>query len=41
MDFTDENFITNLISGSIAYFFFPKKPAIKDETINTNQIALF
>jgi hypothetical protein len=35
------NFITNLISGLIAYCFFPKKPAIKFETINTNQITLF
>lgn len=36
-----ENFITNLISGLIAYSFFPKKPAIKYETITTNQLALF
>lgn len=36
-----ENFITNLISGLIAYSFFPKKPAIKYEVIKTNQIALF
>ena len=35
------NFITNLISGLIAYSFFPKKPAIKYETIKTDQIALF
>ena len=35
------NFITNLISGLIAYTFFPKKPAIKYETVKTNQIALF
>lgn len=35
------NFITNLISGLIAYSFFPKKPAIKYETIKTNQLALF
>lgn len=35
------NFITNLISGLIAYSFFPKKPAIKYETVNTTQIALF
>ncbi len=35
------NFITNLISGLIAYSFFPKKPAIKYETTNTAQITLF
>lgn len=35
------NFITNLISGLIAYCFFPKKPAIKFETVETNQITLF
>jgi hypothetical protein len=36
-----ENFISNLISGLIAYSFFPKKPAIKYDVENTNQIALF
>jgi len=35
------NFITNLISGLIAYSFFPKKPAIKYQTTLTDQIALF
>ncbi len=35
------NFITNLISGLIAYSFFPKKPSIKYQTIPTDQIALF
>jgi hypothetical protein len=35
------NFITNLISGLIAYSFFPKKPASKYEAVNTNQIAIF
>lgn len=35
------NFITNIISGIVAYCFFPKKPAIKYETINSNQISLF
>lgn len=35
------NFITNMISGLIAYSFFPKKPAIKYQTVETNQIALF
>lgn len=36
-----ENFITNLVSGLIAYSFFSKKPAIKYETIQTNQLVLF
>ncbi len=35
------NFITNLISGLIAYSFFPKKPAIKYDPVNSSQIALF
>jgi hypothetical protein len=35
------NFITNLISGLIAYSFFPKKPAIRFESAETTQIALF
>ena len=35
------NFITNLISGLIAYSFFPKKPSIKFDTIKTDQISLF
>ncbi|MCE7044405.1 transposase [Dyadobacter sp. CY312] len=35
------NFITNLISGLIAYCFLPKKPAIKFETTITNHITLF
>jgi hypothetical protein len=35
------NFITNLISGLIAYSFFPKKPAIRYESAETTQIALF
>jgi hypothetical protein len=36
-----ENFITNLVSGLIAYSFFSKKPAIKYETIQTDQLMLF
>lgn len=36
-----QNFISNLISGLIACSFFPKKPAIKFDVQNTNQIALF
>ena len=35
------NFITNLISGLIAYSFFPKKPSIKYENVQTNQLAIF
>lgn len=35
------NFITNMISGLIAYTFFPKKPGIKYETVQTNQIAIY
>jgi Transposase DDE domain len=35
------NFITNILSGLIAYSFFPKKPSIKYETVETNQIPLF
>jgi Transposase DDE domain len=35
------NFITNILSGLIAYSFFPKKPSIKYETEQTNQLALF
>jgi hypothetical protein len=35
------NFLTNLISGLIAYSFFPKKPAIKYQVEKTCQITLF
>ncbi len=35
------NFLTNLISGLIAYCFFPKKPSIRFETEKTNQLVLF
>lgn len=35
------NFITNIISGLIAYSFFPKKPSIKFEAVHSNQIAIF
>ncbi|MBA3899327.1 MAG: IS982 family transposase [Bacteroidetes bacterium] len=35
------NFISNLISGLIAYSFFPKKPSIKYQTIKTDQLAVF
>jgi len=36
-----ENFLTNMISGLIAYSFFPKKPAIKYEVIDSNQLNIF
>lgn len=35
------NFLTNLLSGLIAYSFFPKKPAIKYQPVETNQLAVF
>jgi hypothetical protein len=36
------NFITNLLSGLVAYSFFPKKPSIKVEfDDNSIQLALF
>ena len=35
------NFISNLVSGLIAYSFFPKKPAIKYDPIKTAQLATF
>lgn len=35
------NFLTNLISGLIAYSFFPKKPSIQYNELKTNQLAIF
>ena len=36
------NFLTNLISGLLAYAFLPKKPSIKYETVETyGQLAIF
>lgn len=35
------NFMCNLIAGIIAYQFLPKKPAIKYESLNNNQLALY
>jgi len=35
------NFITNLVAGLIAYSFQDKKPRIKFETENSNQLTLF
>jgi hypothetical protein len=34
-------FITNTIAALIAYSFFPKKPAIKYQPVQTNQLAVF
>ncbi len=36
-----ENFITNMISGLIAYSFLPKKPSLKFKTEHTSQLAIF
>ena len=36
------NFLTNIISGLIAYSFLPKKPTIKYETVEKfGQLSLF
>lgn len=35
------NFICNIISGLIAYSFLPKKPAIKCEFVQSNQLTIF
>jgi IS5 family transposase len=35
------NFMPNLLSGLIAYSFFPKKPAIKYDPVQSNQVTLF
>jgi len=35
------NFMTNILSGLIAYSFFPKKPAIKFDVQETSQVSLF
>ena len=35
------NFITNIITGLIAYSFLPKKPSIKYQTIPSNQLTIF
>jgi hypothetical protein len=35
------NFVTNMISGLIAYSFFPKKPSIKFEIEPTTQLSFF
>lgn len=35
------NFLSNIIAGLIAYSFLPKKPSIKYQTINSNQLVAF
>ena len=35
------NFLANIVAGLIAYSFLPKKPSIKYQAINTNQLALY
>ena len=35
------NFITNLIAGLLAYSFLPKKPSIKVDFVDQNQLVLF
>jgi hypothetical protein len=35
------NFMCNLVAGIIAYQFLPKKPAIRYETFNNNQLAFY
>lgn len=35
------NFISNMVAGLIAYSFFPKKPSIKYEMEDTNQLAFY
>lgn len=35
------NFITNLIAGLLAYSFLPKKPSIKVDVIEDNQLCIF
>lgn len=37
--FTD--FLTNIVAGLIAYSFLPKKPAIKYQTVKSNQLTIF
>ncbi|MBL4905803.1 MAG: IS982 family transposase [Flavobacteriaceae bacterium] len=35
------NFLTNLVAGLIAYSFLPKKPSIKYQTVDSNQLVIF
>lgn len=36
-----KNFISNMVSGLIAYSFFPKKPSIKFDVETSNQLVIF
>lgn len=35
------NFLSNIVAGLIAYSFLPKKPSIKYQTVNSNQLTLY
>jgi len=35
------NFIVNIVAGLIAYSFLPKKPSIKYQPVNSNQLQIF
>ncbi|QTD36220.1 IS982 family transposase [Polaribacter batillariae] len=35
------NFLSNIIAGLIAYSFLPKKPAIKYQTVKSNQLTIY
>ena len=35
------NFLSNIVAGLIAYSFLPKKPAIKYQSVQTNQLAFY
>jgi len=35
------NFLSNIVAGLIAYSFLPKKPSIKYQTINSNQLTFY
>ena len=35
------NFLSNIVAGLIAYSFLPKKPSIKYQTIQTNQLTFY
>lgn len=35
------NFLSNIVAGLIAYSFLPKKPSIKYQTVNSNQLTFY
>ncbi len=35
------NFLSNIVAGLIAYSFLPKKPSIKYQTVNSNQLIFY